>query len=285
MKRLSPLAAWVMGSAGLALASGAAIVLTMGSGASARGAAPATARACPTPSAAQVQAAQQQYAQRLAQALGKSEQEVQQALQQVPPPAIGPKLGQAGVSVAGVAGGSTVSTEGAPPAGEPGKGGTVVAIAGDPEILAPAAARLGVSPQQLADAFKAAGQQLKPANAIACSGGADQIVVMQGDDADLFAAVAQQLGHGITAAQVREAMQLVQPPAAPPAPDSELKTKLDQYLQALAAALHVSVDQLQVAMQQASDCGSPPAKPATPSAGLAICFSVAGTPLPPPPAP
>jgi hypothetical protein len=180
-----------------------------------------------------------------------------------------------------------VASESTPPAGEPGKGGTVVAIGGDPAILAPAAARLGVTPQQLADAFKAAGEQLMPAQAVPCgAGSADAIVVLQGNDDALFAAVAQQLGRGISAAQVREAMQLVQPPASPPAPapDGE-KAQFDQYLQALAAALHVSVDQLQAAMQQASDCGSPATRPATPAAGLAICFSIAGTPLPPPLAP
>jgi len=280
VKRLSPLAAWVMGSAGLALASSAAISLTMGTGGPARGAAAATAQACATPSAALVQAAQQQYAQRLAQALAKSEQEVQQALQQLPLPAIGPKPAQAGAGVAGMV---SVTLGGTPAAGAPGERGFVMAIGGDPAILAPAAARLGVTPQQLADAFKAAGQQFKPAHALTCSaGGADALVVLQGDDDALFAAVAQQVGHGMTAAQVREAMQLVQPPASPPTPDGELKAKLDQYLQALAAALHVSVDQLQAAMQQASDCGAPPAQPAAAAAGPTICFSIAGPALPPP---
>ncbi len=281
MKRLSPLTAWVVAGTGLALASGAAIVLSLGTGAPARGAAAATPPACPTPSTAQVQAAQQQYAQRLAQALGKSEQEVQQALHQVPPPQINPKLAPAGVAVAG--GGSTVVRSGTPPAGGPGEGGLIVSIAGDPQLLAPAAARLGVTPQQLADAFKAAGEQVKPAHAVACGpGSADAIVVLWGNDDALFAAVAPQLGNGVSAAQVREAMQLVQRPAAPPAPDGELKATLDQYLQALAAVLHVSAEQLQAAMQQASDCGAPPAAPATPAAGPAICFFIAGTPLPPP---
>lgn len=286
MKRLSPLTAWVVAGAGLALASGAAIVLSLGTGAPARGAAAATAPACPTPSAALVQAAQQQYAQRLAQALGKSEQEVQQALQQVPPPRVDSKLAPAGVGVAGASGGFTVGINGTPPAGGPGEGGHIVTIAGDPQLLAPAAARLGVTPQQLADAFKAAGEQMKPAHAVSCGpGSADAIFVLWGNDDALFAAVAQQLGNGISAAQVREAMQLVQPPAPPPAPDGALKATLDQYVQALAAALHVSGEQLEAAMQQASDCGAPPATPATPAAGLAICFSIAGTPLPPPPAP
>jgi len=70
-------------------ATGAVLLVGAGRPVSAGSGPAQAAQVCPTPSAAQIQAAQQQYAQRLAQALGKPEQEVEQALQQVPPPTIG----------------------------------------------------------------------------------------------------------------------------------------------------------------------------------------------------
>ncbi len=279
MKRYIQLGAWIAGGAGIAMAATGAVLLVGAGRPVSAGSGPAqAAQVCPTPSAAQIQAAQQQYAQRLAQALGKPEQEVEQALQQVPPPTIGLKGTQISIGYVHVQAGGT------PTAGAVATTGTlVVGFGGDPSILAPAAAKLGVTPQRLADAFKAAGDQLKPAEAPSCSRPVENaVIVTQGGDGDLFAAVAQQLGNGITAEQVRDAMQLVQPPA-PPAPDGQLKAKMDQYVQSLAAALHVSVDQLQAAMQAVGDCRALSSDgPATPATGVAMCFSIAGQSVPPP---
>jgi hypothetical protein len=188
-------------------------------------------------SAEQLQQAQQRFAQQLAQALGKPESDVEQALAQFQQSL--PK----------------------PPAGAPAQS---VRVGPDPTTLAAVAAQLGVTPQELADAMTAVGPPLPACPPSPGQGGA---VTVKIDATQLFERIAQQLGHGLTGAQVQAAFERVKPTGAvayhaqagasvafaPGGPDDPLAT--------LATALGVTPDQLKAALQSiatSSGCPAPP---------------------------
>ncbi len=194
---------------------------------------------CPppqAPSAEQLKQAQQQFAQQLAQALGKPEAEVEQAL--------------------------TAFQADLP---KPLPGGPQAGVMGpDPATLAPIAAKLGVTAQALAAAMTAAAPQLPACPPAGVSGQ----VKVKVDAAQMFAQVAQQLGNGITGEQVQAAFQ-----SSGPITVSASRTQsgaavgfapggLNDPLAKLAAALNVTPEQLKAALQTiagSSGCPLPPA--------------------------
>jgi hypothetical protein len=214
------------------------------------GARTAAATPCPPPpppSAAEIEQAHKKFAQQLAQALGKPEAQVAQAMADFEKSL--PK----------------------PPAGiaKP-----VVKVSGpDPAMLAPIAAQLGVTPQQLADAMQASEPQLPcpPANA------QQGPVAFKLDATQLFEQVAQHLGNGITAVQVKAAFESAGPKVegVPPPGGFAVSTEpkmAGMPLASLAGALGVTVDQLKAAFDsiaQSSGCPLPPPPSGGNTAGMA----------------
>jgi hypothetical protein len=187
------------------------------------------------------------FAAQLAKALGKTQAEVEQALAQVRAQ-------------------FAVERENRP------GGGEMMIMLPDATALAPAAAQLGVTPEELAAAMRAAlpapppgapgfgiasasapAPGTAPANVTAppCppepgqpGGGAVRVEPPKPEA--LFQAIADHLGRGITAAQVRAALESLRPSG-----DTVTVRVLpnDRFLEALAQALGVTVDQLKAALQ------------------------------------
>jgi hypothetical protein len=170
-----------------------------------------------------------EFADRLAQALGKSPADVEAALQQAGfPPERGQRDAQRGPQ--------------------------------DPQFLAPAATQLGVTNQQLADAMKVAVQQFfqnRPQRQPGQNQGQGQGQQGQRQRPDMtafYAAVAQQLnqatGKSLTAEQVQSALEALRSQARQTINRQEIQARIDAELQKLATALNVTVDQLKAALQQ-----------------------------------
>ena len=185
----------------------------------------------PPPTTAQIAEIQARFTADLATALGKAPADVQRALQEVERQFPAPSV----------------------PAVEPGQ---FLAIYDDVAALAPVAAQLGVTAQELAGALKAAmPAQVCVQFAVAGPGAttAIQHTSVEIDMAPLFANVAQQLGRGITATQVEAALKLVHPIAEHP--PVQAPASIDEHVQALARALGVSVDELKAALQSLGQGG------------------------------
>jgi hypothetical protein len=217
-----------------------------------------TAEPCappPAPPAELMQQADQRFAQQLAQALGKPEVEVEQALtrfqQSLPKPALPSGSLQTHV------------------------------VAPDPTTLAPVAAKLGVTPQELAGAMAAAAPPLPECP----TAGQPGPVTVKLDPTQLFAQIAQHLGHGITGEQVQAAFESARPRLATSfrMQSGAVTTGFgpggnDDPLTTLATALDVTPEQLKTALQSiatSSGCQPPSsatgsAMPGTQNAGFAI---------------
>jgi len=110
--------------------------------------------------------------------------------------------------------------------------------------LADAAGKLGVTEQQLSDALRNAMGTIRDSASDRMRSGQG----WQGPGDAFFSAVAQQLGGGITAEQVRDALgggfqRQGMPDRA------QLQARADQFLQEFASLLGVSVDQLREALR------------------------------------
>lgn len=107
--------------------------------------------------------------------------------------------------------------------------------------LAPAATELGVTPQQLADAMRAARESLRQSR-----------MNGQRPDGDAYAAeIARQLGGTITAEQVEAALQGLRDIARQNRPDrQQIEQRMQERLQELAGLLGVSPDQLRAALEE-----------------------------------
>jgi hypothetical protein len=134
--------------------------------------------------------------------------------------------------------------------------------------LAEVAQRLGVTEQQLRDAMRAAMQQVIGAAAPGQQGQGQRMRGQRPDPSAFFDAIAQQLGTGLTGAQVREAFgfdnsqgtgprQGMGPgrgPGTPPGtnrPDrAQIEARAEEFLQRFADLLGVTVDQLREALRQ-----------------------------------
>jgi hypothetical protein len=155
---------------------------------------------------------------RLAQALGKTPDEVTQALQQVHEAHRGQRP----------------------------SGGLAAAV------LAPAAQQLGVTPQELADAMRAAFQARAGNRGPGGSGQSGQGGPRMGQRPDLsamFDDIAQQLGGGITGQQVQDALRSLRPMGGQRPTREQIEQRMEEHLRELAAALNVSVDELRTALQ------------------------------------
>jgi hypothetical protein len=164
---------------------------------------------------------------RLAQALGKTPDEVTQALQQV-----------------------HEAHRGQRPSG--GQGGLAAAA------LAPAAQQLGVTPQQLADAMRAAFQARAGNRGPGGAGQSGQGGPRMGQRPDLsamFDAIAQQLGGGITGQQVQDALRSLRLMDGQRPAREQIQQRMEEHLRELAAALNVSVDELRTALQSIAPQG------------------------------
>ena len=121
----------------------------------------------------------------------------------------------------------------------------------EPAMLVPAAARLGVTPDELAAALEAAGPHL--CAAVPAPAGAG--IAVPAPPAALFEAVDRQLGRGITAAQVQAAMAALYPadggtgPARVIMRASPAAEEHEEHLRVLAEALGVTVDELEAALR------------------------------------
>ena len=157
---------------------------------------------------------------RLAQALGKTPDEVTSALQKV----------HAAHQGQGPMGGQR--SQGGPSA----------------DLLAPAAQQLGVTPQQLSDAIRAVFQARSGTRGPGQPGQGGRMG-QRPDMTALFDAIAQQLGGGITGQQVQDAMRSLRPMGGQRPGREQIQQRMDQHLSELAAALNVTVDQLRAALQ------------------------------------
>ncbi len=167
---------------------------------------------------------------RLAQALGKTPDEVTRALQQVHDAHKGQR-----------------SQSGQRPQGGP-----------DLTQLAPAAQQLGVTPQQLADAMRAVFQARAGNRGPGGPGQPGQGGPRMGQRPDmsaLFNAIAQQLGGGITGQQVQDALRSLRPVGGQRPGREQIQQRMDEHLRELAAALGVTVDQLRTALQSIAPQG------------------------------
>jgi len=210
----------VLAAAGATVAGGVLIgSLLAGGGASAQSPSPsprpATGQQAGTPQAGVHNRGE--FAQRLAQALGKTPEQVQAVLEQA--------------------------------GGPGGRNGGMTRPGGD-SIFSGAAQQLGVTPEQLREAMRAAGQALMPQGGQGQSGPGQRGPGMGRLDSDAFLnAIAQQLGRNITGAQVRAALEANRP-VRPLMPGREqIQQQMDAHLQQLATALGVTADQLKAALQ------------------------------------
>ncbi|MGE0540658.1 MAG: Clp protease N-terminal domain-containing protein [Dehalococcoidia bacterium] len=114
--------------------------------------------------------------------------------------------------------------------------------------LEPAATQLGVTPQQLADAMEAAGRSLFQNHTRG-----------QRPDRSAFAdAVAQHLGGNVTGDQVEAALSDLRDTARQNRPDrQQVEQRMQDRLEALAAALGVTPDQLRAAFEEFRPAGFP----------------------------
>jgi hypothetical protein len=220
----------------------------------------------PAPSTQQIEEARQRFARQLATALGKPEQQVEQALatfeQSLPkPPAPDAPL--------------------------------VTHVSGpDPDTLAAIAAKLGVTSDDLADALEAAAPPPPPCPT--ADAGRPAVSTITLDPSQFFDEIARHLGHGITAEQVQATFE-----STPPKVDVSFQTSggpatsmtpggPDDPLVQLAAALGVTPEQLQVALRSiAESLGCPTPSPAAsgrtpraPRAGVAVAVASGGVPGP-----
>ena len=175
--------------------------------------------ACPAPEAGAVPGVlitRAEFAAQLAKALGKTQAEVERALDQV---------------------------EGELPAPEViGTVGVVMPVADD-GVLSAVAARLGVTSQELMEAMRAAAP---PCPAGQPQAGAPVEVLVT--PAALFESIAQKLGRGFTAAQVQAAFEASRPSGGPASVQIAFRANPEQHLEALARALGVTVEQLRAAL-------------------------------------
>jgi hypothetical protein len=134
--------------------------------------------------------------------------------------------------------------------------------------LAEVAQRLGVTEQQLQDAMRAAIQQRAGAAASGQPGQGPRMRGQRPDPSAFFDAIAQQLGGGLTGAQVREAFGLDNSQGTGPRqgmgpgrgpgrlpgtnrPDrAQIEARAEEFLQRFAELLGVSVDQLRESLRQ-----------------------------------
>jgi hypothetical protein len=163
-----------------------------------------------------------EFVNRLAQALGKTPDEVTRALQQVHDAHHGQRP-QGGPSAA---------------------------------LLAPAAQQLGVTPQQLSDAIRTVFQARAGARGPGQPGpGQGGRMGQRPDMSAFFNAIAQQLGGGITGQQVQDAMRSLRPMGGQRPTREQIQQRMDQHLSELATALNVTVDQLRAALQSIAPQG------------------------------
>ena len=118
----------------------------------------------------------------------------------------------------------------------------------DASHLAPAAARLGVTSEELANALHAAAPEAVECAVASAAGGAG-IVLRAELPVEHFEAVARQLGRGITGAQVQEAMESLLPPGGVEPGTGVIRLQPDEHVQALARALGVSAERLIAALE------------------------------------
>ena len=166
--------------------------------------------------ASRIAANRDEFAVKLAQALGKPVAEVQRALAETEPPMIAR-----------------------------GEIRQVFFFFGDEAALAPAASQLGVTPAELKAALEEGGRTLcdnpppRPAENAPV-----------GPPTALFEAVAEVLGRGITAAGVQAALEANRPSAPPNVTRIAIEaTPLNGHLQSLAGALGVTVEELDAALR------------------------------------
>lgn len=123
--------------------------------------------------------------------------------------------------------------------------------------LAPAATQLGVTPQQLADALRAAAQSQFGSRGSGQPGQGGPRIGQRLDKSAFFNAVAQQLGGGVTGEQVRDALRALRPTGGQRPSREQIEQRWNQHLQELATALGVTVDQLRAALQSIWPQGAP----------------------------
>ena len=160
----------------------------------------------------------------------------------------------------------------------------------DPDTLAAIAAKLGVSADDLADALEAAAPPPPPCPT--ADAGRPAVSTITLDPSQFFAEIATRLGHGITAEQVQAAFE-----STPPKVDVGFQTSggpatgitpggPDDPLVKLAAALDVTPEQLQAALQSIAKslgCPTPPPPPSggtsrAPRAGVSFAVASGGAP-------
>lgn len=121
----------------------------------------------------------------------------------------------------------------------------------DVTVLGPAAQSLGVTAQQLADAITAARQSMMPDHQPGQRQPGERHPAdgQHPDRTAFYAAIAQNLGNGITAQQVQAALETLRPNKANRPTPEQMQQRMNEHTTQLAQALGVSVDQLRAAMQ------------------------------------